>query len=59
MKLRVAILVYKPTDKNYTCYKMNKNVECLSFVNNINPLGTDLFEKIFACGTDLIFGCLE
>ena len=25
----------------------------------INPLGTDLFEKIFACGTDLIFGCLE
>ena len=23
------------------------------------PLGTDLFEKIFVYGTDIIFGCLE
>ena len=24
-----------------------------------NPLGTDLFEKIFAYGTDLICRCME
>lgn len=27
--------------------------------DTLNPSGTDLFEKIFACGTDIIFGCLE
>ena len=43
----------------YCCYCLNINYQFLNINIEINPLGTDLFEKIFACGTDLIFGCLE